>query len=174
MFDFATVMKALPEGMLLEFGVAAGASINVFAGLCAPRVIYGFDWFKGLPADWVMRDGVMPVRGAFRTDRPVVLPNVSLVEGMFSDTLEPFLEQNQGDIAFCHIDCDLYNSSMYVLNCVADRFVIGSVLVFDEIEGEGCWGELRAWEKYQGQNKTQHWEFIGHQHYQGRVYRLGI
>ena len=157
-------MRAAPEGLLLEFGVATGKSFNELCRNAHPRVVYGFDWWGGLPHDWNPYD----VRGALKCEKPVPPPNGVLIEGLFSDTLEEFLGVYSGPVAFAHIDCDLYCASAYVLHCLMDRFVAGSIVAFDEIEQ---WdGERQAWNRYLAKS-GQRWELIGKQHAWGEVYR---
>ncbi len=63
---------------------------------------------------------------------PEVPSNVSLHKGWFSDALPPFLAKNTDPIALLHIDCDLYSSTTYVLDTLAERIRNGTVIVFDE------------------------------------------
>src|ERR1700730_14295135 len=94
------------HGLVCEFGVWRGATINRIARMFPDRTVYGFDSFEGLPEPW--RDGYP--RGMFRArELPEVLPNVQLVKGWFHETLTPFLKQTSESAAFLHIDCDLYS-----------------------------------------------------------------
>lgn len=56
------------EGLILEFGVWRGGTINHIAGK-TKRTVYGFDSFEGLPEDWFT--GVP--KGHFRLDRSPML-----------------------------------------------------------------------------------------------------
>ncbi len=40
------------DGLILEFGVYKGETINFIASKLRDKVIYGFDSFEGLPEDW--------------------------------------------------------------------------------------------------------------------------
>lgn len=81
--------QALPEGMLLEFGVAGGSSINYWANLVNARPVYGFDSFEGLPEAWHAHPaGEYTQRGIL----PPVPENVSLIKGWFNQTLEGFVK----------------------------------------------------------------------------------
>jgi hypothetical protein len=116
------------EGLILEFGVATGRTINQIASLTDDRV-YGFDSFNGLPEDW--RPGIL--KGEFKQEQlPDVRDNVELVVGLFDDTLDKFLEEHPGPIKFCHVDCDLYSSTKTILSKLEGRVVEGSVFMFDE------------------------------------------
>ena len=132
------LMKGVHQGLILEFGVYKGTTINHLAKLCPDREIYGFDSFEGLPEDWV---GNRYSRRNF--DRkgmaPKVLSNVKLVKGLFDATLPGFLEEHQGPIAFLHIDCDIYSSTDTVLRATENRLVEGSIIAFDEFFNYHGW-----------------------------------
>jgi len=156
--------RAIP-GLILEFGVAGGKSIRELAK--HGRKIYGFDWWKGLPHDWNPYDQ----RGYLVCDKPNDLPeNVELIDGLFSDTLEGFLLQHRDAVSFVHIDCDLYCSTLYVLNCLKGRFIKGSVIAFDEIDVLHL-GERAAWARYCFET-SQDWRLLGKQHQFGEVYEF--
>lgn len=115
------------DGLVLEFGVASGATIRCIADALAPRPVYGFDWFHGLPEPW----NGLPA-GHFSCEPPDVPDNVELVIGLFADTLPLFLEEHREDVALLHLDCDIYSSTRTVLDALTPRIVSGTVLVFDE------------------------------------------
>ena len=58
---------------------------------------------------------------------------MTLVDGLFDQTLPRFLRTHRGPVAFAHIDCDLYSSTRIVLQALRDRLVIGTVIAFDEL-----------------------------------------
>lgn len=117
------------QGLILEFGVASGATINHLAGTPAlrERHIYGFDSFRGLPEPWA----VYPL-GHFACAPPAILSNVELIIGLFEETLPAFLTAHAGACALVHIDCDLYASTRTVLEALTPRIVVGTVVVLDE------------------------------------------
>ncbi len=118
------------DGLVCEFGVYRGTTVNFIADLLPNVPVYGFDAFEGLPEDW--RDGT--VRGHFSlTELPEVRPNVQLFKGLFSDSLGPFLEAHAGRALLLHIDSDLYSSARTVLEEFERRIQQGTVLVFDEV-----------------------------------------
>ena len=131
------VRAADPDGLFLEFGVAGGRTIRAIAGAHGGPV-FGFDSFEGLPEDWYegYRKGHFAQAGL-----PQVPPNVTLVKGWFQDTLPAFLEAHRGPVSFVNVDCDLYSSSSFVLSCLADRFVPGTVIQFDEYFNYPGWRE---------------------------------
>ena len=115
------------NGLILEFGVASGRTIRHVAALTG-RQIHGFDSFEGLPDSW--RTGF--AQGAFAQALPPVPDHVSLHKGWFSETLLPFMMTTSEHVALLHIDCDLYSSTAFVLDALAERIMPGTVIVFDE------------------------------------------
>ena len=95
---FSHCMVGAPdEGMILEFGVAEGASTRQLAAM-TPRPIHGFDSFEGLPEDWA---GTEEKRGKFSTGGrlPQVPSSVSLHPGWFEDTIPKFKAAHPGPVA---------------------------------------------------------------------------
>ena len=133
-------LERIGEGMILEFGVFKGQSINQIATLLPDRRIHGFDSFEGLPEDWT---GYNVAKEFF--DRHGVLPkvkdNVSLHKGWFHESLPPFLAEHPGPVAFIHVDCDLYSSTKILLDALADRIRPGTIIVFDEYHNFPNWRE---------------------------------
>jgi hypothetical protein len=115
-------------GLVLEFGVYSGTTINHLASI-EPATIFGFDSFEGLPEDW--RSDLK--KGTFRTEKlPTVLPNVDLIVGWFEDVLPTFLASHPEPVSFLHVDCDLYSSTKTIFYYLKDRIRPGTVIVFDE------------------------------------------
>lgn len=119
----------MPDGLFLEFGVYSGQTINMISSAVPDVEVFGFDSFNGLPEKW--RD--FPPGYFHRVDLPTVNENVKLIVGLFQDTLQNFITLYNKPIAFCHIDCDLYSSTKYVLSILKNNFVNGSIICFDEI-----------------------------------------
>ncbi|MDJ0949077.1 MAG: tetratricopeptide repeat protein [Alphaproteobacteria bacterium] len=130
--------QAPADGLVLEFGVAGGASLRHLAGLVQGE-IHGFDSFEGLPEDWRAE---FP-KGTFAdVERPDDLPaNAKLVVGWFADSLPPFAAAHPGPVRFLHVDCDLYGSTKTVFDTLGDRIVDGTVIVFDEYLNFPGWRE---------------------------------
>lgn len=137
-------------GLLLEFGVYRGASINSFAQELQQkrddRPIYGFDAFLGLSEDWAGHSVEKHAHFSLGGSAPEVESNVRLVTGWVEDTLPAFLAQNPGPIAFIHIDTDTYTPCKTILALCADRLVPGTVILFDELLSYPGWrvGEYKA------------------------------
>jgi len=106
-----------------EFGVASGTSLNWWVKNNKSRYskFYGFDTFEGLPERW----GVY-AKGAMASNIPKIDDHrVTFVKGMFQDTL-PILTTPR----IVHIDCDLYNSTSFILNNI--KWQQGDVILFDD------------------------------------------
>ena len=133
-------------GHYLEFGVFTGGTIRYLAGLKRQQRFDGFDSFEGLPEAWGGFN--LPTAAFSRGGKmPRVPSNVRLHKGWFSETLPPWIASNPGPIAFAHIDCDLYSSTVDILNALRDRLQVGTVIVFDEYFNYPNWerGEFKAW-----------------------------
>lgn len=148
LLDAVLASAAEIEGDVLEFGVSAGKSLRLFAERCPQRHVYGFDSFEGLPEGWWTRP-----RGDFKAEPPRIdRPNVTLIKGLFDQSLPPFFAQWQGQAAIVHVDCDLYSSTKECLVHVLPHCVLGSVLLFDEYYNYNdfaqhewlAWREFRA------------------------------
>ena len=127
--------QILEEGMILEFGVSAGDTMKVIQQQTT-RPIYGFDSWEGLPEDWIGSDGIqVQPKGAYKSDPPEVADHVTLISGLFQDSLPGFLEEHSESIAFVHIDCDIYSATKFTLMALKDRFVTDSIILFDELAG---------------------------------------
>jgi hypothetical protein len=137
----------LAHGQVLEFGVATGRTLNQFAYWLPHKTVYGFDGFDGLPEDWTSRMR----KGFFARDRlPRVRKNCELVVGWFNETLPGFVEKHPEPIALLHVDCDLYSSTVTILNNLKNNIVPGTVIVFDEYINYPGWqlDEFRAWQEH--------------------------
>lgn len=130
----AALEHASPTGLILEFGVFQGYTLNVLARRVQPDRVWGFDSFEGLPEDWHLSTDQDLAAGTFGIDGlPVVEPNAELVVGWFSDTLPTWMQEHTGPIRLLHIDSDLYSSARYVLDTLNPRIVPGTVIVFDDM-----------------------------------------
>jgi hypothetical protein len=128
LFDHVLLMVKPGPGLVCEFGVFEGRTINHIASKLE-QTVYGFDSFDGLPEDWL--DGLP--RGTFKLDTlPAVAANVTLIKGWFDQTLAPFLASHPGDALLLHVDSDLYSSAKTVLDAFAPRIKAGTIIVFDE------------------------------------------
>jgi hypothetical protein len=135
-------------GLMAEFGVWNGQSINHIARRVAPLVVHGFDSFEGLREDW---SGWTETKGTFDLGGrlPKVEPNVQLVRGWFDRTVPAFLADNAAPFSLIHVDSDTFEAAATVLGLVGQRIQAGTVIVFDEYLGYRGWriGEYRAWQE---------------------------
>ena len=134
------------QGLYLEFGVFSGHTINHIARQ-VDQTVYGFDSFEGLPERWRDTWGA----GHFKVkELPKVPQNVTLIKGWFDKTLPEFLKTHPGDVAFLHVDCDLYSSTQTILTFLAPRIKAGTVIVFDEYFNYPGWreGEFKAFQEF--------------------------
>ncbi len=147
--DVSIARAKIERGLVLEFGVFSGNSINYIASK-KNWIVDGFDSFEGLPENW--RDGYD--RGFFSVNAlPNVPANVRLHRGWFQDSIPRFLE-SLGDkgtpISYLHIDCDLYSSTKTIFEFLGNRIVSGTVIVFDEYFNYDGWedGEFLAFKEF--------------------------
>tara|TARA_Y100001963_G_scaffold139703_1_gene205825 strand:- start:1498 stop:2295 length:798 start_codon:yes stop_codon:yes gene_type:complete len=123
------------NGIWAEFGVFRGGSMKTLTKLKKERYpdleepCFGFDSFIGLPEDteWgkagnLTAGGNVPkIEGAY------------FYEGWFKDTIPKFNESYSKPLAFLHVDCDIYSSTVEVLEGMKDKIVSGTVVLFDDI-----------------------------------------
>ncbi|MSQ55731.1 MAG: class I SAM-dependent methyltransferase [Betaproteobacteria bacterium] len=138
LLDFA-LAQCTVQGLVLEFGVFRGDSLQMIAKRCAQEV-HGFDSFEGLPEDWTggREKGRFSLGGGLP---PIKAPNVVLHKGWFDQTLPGFLAAHPGPVRFLHVDCDIYSSTRTVLQGLGPRLVAGTILVFDEYFNYPGWHE---------------------------------
>lgn len=126
-------VETMPDhGSVIECGVFHGRSLNLMAE-CTDRDIHGFDSFEGIPEAW----GDKEPAGAYSTNAtlPDVPEHVNLHTGWFRDTLKPYVDTHQPEIALLHVDCDLYSSTLEVLNHLVPCLVDDAFIVFDDFLG---------------------------------------
>ena len=155
------------EGLVCEFGVFSGRSINRIAAMLPQSTVWGFDSFEGLREDW--RDRYP--KGTFEVRKPpTVRRNVHLVKGRFSETFPSFLQQHRAGAAFLHVDCDLYSSTRTVLEAFKRRIRPGTVIVFDEFFNYPGWkeGEYKAFMEFVEETGWR-FEFLGYCRYGEQV-----
>jgi hypothetical protein len=155
--------EAPREGHFLEFGVYKGGTIRYLAKQIGQRIIHGFDSFEGLPENWAggnsnARQGTFSLGGKL----PRVPRNVRLHKGLFSDTLPGWVKENDGPVAFLHVDCDLYSSTACIFDLLQARIVAGTVIVFDEYFNYHGWQnhEYKAFQEFVTRREVKY-EYLG-------------
>ena len=162
------------DELLLDLGVWIGWSTRLLSDAC-DRTVYGFDTFSGLVEDWRLEDQVVK-RGTFSISEPSAqrfmrdtgvsfhdgLPaalgrKVQFIRGSTYDTLAPFLADRPGaSIRLFHMDLDTYESCLHALETCKDRFIEGSILVFDEYLVTNS--EMRAFYEFQSRYELE-WRY---------------
>ena len=155
MYSEALKRISIKDGIIAEFGVFQGWSINLLARLAPHCLIFGFDSFEGLMEDW---KGQTAVKGSFslQGNQPSVESNVRLIKGWFHETIPRFLDLVPNKpFSFIHVDCDTYEATKTVLEYAELRIVKGTIIIFDEYFGYRGWknGEFKAWQEFVKKNK---------------------
>lgn len=139
------------HGLCLEFGVGSGKSLRMTQEMLPLDIeLHGFDTFTGLPTAW----GEEPA-GSYSTGGviPAMDGKVYFHKGLFCDTILPFFDDYLGNdandayVAYANIDCDLYTSTVDILESLHGKIVPGTIIVFDEYIMHPTWrqDEFRAW-----------------------------
>ena len=160
---------------MLDLGVWLGWSTRLISD-ASGREVYGFDTFTGLVEDWQVDDQIVFERGTFSLAEPLAqrfmndtgvtlhdgLPatlgrKVQFIRGSTYDTLVPFLaDRPTAPIRLFHMDLDTYESCLHALETCKDRFIEGSILVFDEYLVTN--GEMRAFFEFQSKYELE-WRY---------------
>lgn len=130
------VGEAKAPGLYLEFGVGRGKSMRWIAPL-VDGTVHGFDSFEGIQEYW----NGNPVGAFAQSKLPKVPDNVEFHVGYFDATLPGFLEQHAEPVAFLHVDCDLYSSTVTILDLLGGRLQPGAIVLFDEYYNFHRWQE---------------------------------
>jgi len=162
-------------GDYLEFGVFIGKTFSyayrVMAPLFPEMRFVALDSFEGLPqprgVDAVANYTSGFYEGQFACDietfksnlkvSGVDLSRVTTVKGWFDQTLVPNHPESSpiSKIAAAWIDCDLYESTVPVLDFLTQRLSVGSVLLFDDwrcYRNLPDFGQQRACREWLGRN----------------------
>jgi hypothetical protein len=156
------------SGEYLEFGVFKGGSIT-YISKQVKSIVHGFDSFEGLSADWT---GTVMKKGDFtlKNKLPKVPDNVRLYSGWFDKTLPLWIEKNSGNVAFIHVDCDLYSSTKTIFDLLAPKISRGTVIVFDEYFNYPNWKnhEYKAFQEFVTAHSLQY-EYLAYSYFQVAV-----
>ena len=154
-------------GDYLEFGVYQGKTFNYAYHFMAPHFpqmrFFAFDSFQGLPEPKGIDafDGYSSrfhekefacTESDFRANlesKGVDMRRVQIISGWFDETLNDSLlfQCKLKNISVVWIDCDLYESTVPVLNFITRLLSTGSVVVFDDwrcFRNHPGFGEQRA------------------------------
>ncbi|MGD8814923.1 MAG: TylF/MycF/NovP-related O-methyltransferase [Anaerolineales bacterium] len=169
------LISAQLPGDYAEFGVSQGTTFahafHHIAGFFEHMKFYAFDSFEGLPKP----DGIDAVNGytsnfheqEFSCTEEEFLENMAAagvdldkvitVKGWFDESLMPADTDRHGleKVAAAWVDCDLYKSTVPVLNFLTSRLSTGSVIAFDDwrcFRNQPDFGEQRAVSEWLAQN----------------------
>ena len=130
------VIEHAKAGTWAEFGVFKGNSARHWLNHMPDGThLHLFDSFEGLPEYWdLVGDGKPRKINRFTLEEseiPVFGGSRQTVhKGLFADTLP---DANMGVLSFVHIDCDLYSSTVTVLENI--EVEPGTIMLFDEYHG---------------------------------------
>ena len=151
---FNLIKKDKMEGSVLEFGMFEGWSMSEMILHCRNNQMYhrfyGFEGFQGMPetADrWNKGDGFSSYENtcSLLEQKLGTTYELTVIPGLFKDTLTVELQKTISKAVLVHVDCDLYSSTVDVLAFCFPFFQKGTFIVFDEyIEGH----EKRAWDEF--------------------------
>ena len=159
------------DGDYGEFGVYRGTTFSyaykVLSPIFSKMRFIAFDSFAGLPVPKGLdnQDGFTSsfFEGQFVCSEEefieimkannVDLSRVITVKGFFNETLNSSLAKrnNISQFALVWIDCDLYESTVPVLDFITDKIVTGTVIVFDD------WHCFRNLPNYGEQKACREW-----------------
>jgi hypothetical protein len=179
--ELATLAFATPQGYgtafpgagdptsrysMLEFGVAAGASLQImlhFRDVLLRRLrlpnqvtVLGFDTFEGLPppregddaAPWQIGDYHEQIEQVQRHLERSGFRDFELVKGLFADTLkDKAAALRDAPPIFVAIDCDYYSSTIDIFDALIPTAPHGCLFYFDDVAAEFYstkTGELKA------------------------------
>ena len=168
----ARVAEDGTAGDYCEFGIFKGYAFwhaqraAVGLGLSQLR-FFGFDSFAGLPTIEQIDRTDLDVfyRGQYSCSREQVTANLDskgvdwsrteLIEGYFETSLTPEVKSEHGldTVAVALIDCDLYSSTVEVLDFLDGILVDGCVLMFDDwncFDRDDDRGQRRAFREFLG------------------------
>ena len=156
----------IDNGYIAEFGVDKGKSFKQLCDLFPLDTVYGFDAFDGLPEGGKWQGNTIH-KGMFDNNGkpPIDMPdNGDISNGWFEDTLPNFAKEMKGQPArYLHIDCDVYSSTVTILNILGDSIVPGTIIVFDDYCNYTGWrtGEWKAWQEFtQEQNISYEYIYV--------------
>lgn len=139
-----------------EFGVWSGRSARHLLKLLKPHgELHLFDSWQGLTSDWVVSKDLTHKAGTFACGVPEFGDKrVVIHKGLFSETVNDPI----GPVFFYHLDCDLYESAMDVLEGkISDTARPGTLILFDDLlcypnwaGPQGVWRAFREWSERHG------------------------
>ena len=171
LLDYA-LSQITKKGDILEFGVRAGESITHIANKLRGTTIHGFDSFEGLPEDWA---GHEFLKNDFTQDGkiPTVPKNVILHKGWFEKTIPEYNKNNDNDIAFINLDCDIYSSTKTVFDELENKIKNGTIILIDDFFNYRNWQQhqYKAFQEFIENNDVK-FEYLAFNGKQGVCVRI--
>jgi len=139
--DLAALAATTPAGDFVEVGVYQGGSAWRLAEVARrqARRLFLFDTWEGMPYANPAIDRHAP--GEFWQcsieEVKKAIPDANCIKGIFPDTLPDDVKE----VAFCHVDCDQYQSVRDTILALRPRMVVGGIMLFDDyddLEGARC------------------------------------
>ncbi|MBZ8134245.1 methyltransferase [Afifella sp. IM 167] len=172
---FATINRPI-EGYYFEFGSHEANTMRM--AWDAFHHLYGwhfvaFDSFEGLPDISAIDRQAIWGKGRLKTAEESFLTichrhgiardRLTTVKGFYDDTLTPELKRSfqPKKAAVVYVDCDLYKSTVPVLDFIKDFLQPGTIIVFDDwncFYGDPERGERRAWAEFLSANPELRFE----------------
>ena len=136
--------------------------------------IWGFDSFEGLPETKNDSNPIQYFPGAYSASENLFrdrlinagldMEKVTITKGWFNESLNKNTANalSLDKVAIAYIDCDIYESSVDVLEFITPFLQTGSVLVFDDwfrnkgITSTGVQGAVLEWLERNSNIKLQH------------------
>jgi O-methyltransferase len=156
-------------GAVAECGVFEGGSLLALAKTLPHKTIYGFDTFKGLPANhWL--DGE-PLPGGMACSLEQVqrnvrrAANIKLVPGILPESVLPYTDERW---ALVYLDLDYYASTRDCIAFFRQRMTLGGLIVFDDYDWKQTPGVRAAIEEAElpiesdGTPHQVYWRCAGH------------
>jgi len=133
--DLLNTAAAAPQGSFVEVGVYLGGTGWALAQLAEQqrRKIYLYDTFEGIPYKGVLDIHEVGDFGEHVDYQSIkdAIPYAEVVKGIFPRSAVPM-----EPIAFVHLDCDQYKSTMDSWNYLKDKLVPGAIIWFDDGIGD--------------------------------------
>jgi hypothetical protein len=128
--EYACMLMNKDLKHVLEFGVFEGKSLRKIVNMLDDSFkIYGFDSFVGLPENW---EETICHKGFFNLSGDIPdIPKTKMLSGWFEETIPVYLQEAK-PIGLLHIDCDLYSSTVTILESLREYIVKDTIIVFDE------------------------------------------
>ena len=144
---FGYIFNNKIKGDYVEFGVFQGRGI-IDASYSARKFgltdvkFWAFDSFQGLPSIEGEDLGGPFIKGEFSYSLDqfernlrrygVDLGRVKIIPGFYDQSLKNYQNLEPANVAIAWIDCDLYESTVPVLQFLTNRLVDGAVVIFDD------------------------------------------